>query len=431
MKIVLIGAASHSFGLGQIADVLRAEPLANRNMTLSLVDEDAAALDRMLRVARRIKTHTGSRVVLESATDRRAALPGADYVVIAVARKRYELWEQDFRIPLAYGFRHVLGENGGPGALFHALRSFELVIPICRDIEALCPRALVLNFTNPEARVLHAICHLTRVNAVGICHGVAGALQKLSEYLGKPVEEMDIVSAGMNHFYCILKAKDRATGEDLLPKAIRMAAHDSTPGAPPLFRQFARVFDVFTFPSDDHIGEYVAFGSEFHGIQWPYGLENKSIRLAPEPAPDLLEEYASGRLPEGDARILAGSHEMTVPIIWDIELDRGIVRPAVNVLNTRGYIDNLPRDIVVEVPGKVDATGVHPLPVGCLPEAFAAFMRPQFTIHGLVTEAYRTHSKKLLLQALLLDPVVNHSTAAEKMLDQMLTAQKDFLPEFS
>jgi alpha-galactosidase len=198
-----------------------------------------------------------------------------------------------------------------------------------------------------------------------------------------------------------------------------------------LFRQFARVFDVFTFPSDDHIGEYVAFGSEFHGIQWPYGLENKSIRLAPEPAPDLLEEYASGRLPEGDARILAGSHEMTVPIIWDIELDRGIVRPAVNVLNTRGYIDNLPRDIVVEVPGKVDATGVHPLPVGCLPEAFAAFMRPQFTIHGLVTEAYRTHSKKLLLQALLLDPVVNHSTAAEKMLDQMLTAQKDFLPEFS
>ncbi len=96
-----------------------------------------------------------------------------------------------------------------------------------------------------------------------------------------------------------------------------------------------------------------------------------------------------------------------------------------------GYIENLPRDIVVEVPATVDAGGIHPLPVGAIPETYAAYMRTQFSIIKLVVEAYRTGSKRLLLQALLLDPCVNSITAAEKLLDEMLHLQKDFLPELA
>jgi alpha-galactosidase len=430
VKIVLVGAASRSFGRGQIADILRAEELKGRGVTLSLVDVDAKALDLMTRVARRMKEHTGSDVAIESTTDLRAALPGADYVIVAVARRRYELWEQDFRIPLSYGFAHCMGENGGPGALFHALRSLELVVPICRDVEELCPDALVLNFTNPEARVLHAICHLTKVKAAGICHGIFTALEKLSEYVGKPVEDLDVISAGMNHFYCLLRAKDRATGEDLLPRVIEMAADDPSPAVSPLFKSFARIFDVFTFPSEDHIGEYVSFGSEFHGTKWDFGIEKRKVGLADEPAPDLLAEYADGRRPADDADVLAPSGEQTVPIICDVELDRGAFRPAVNVLNSERYIENLPHDAVVEIPGRVDAGGIHPLHVGAIPEAFAAIMRPHFTIHSLATEAYRARSRKLLLQALLLDPNVDSVTRAERMLDEMLELQSEFLPEF-
>lgn len=84
-------------------------------------------------------------------------------------------------MPAAYGIKHVLGENGGPGAVFHTMRSLGLVVPICQDVERLCPDALVLNFTNPEARVLHAMLHLTRVKAVGLCHGVFW----LEEYAAK------------------------------------------------------------------------------------------------------------------------------------------------------------------------------------------------------------------------------------------------------
>jgi alpha-galactosidase len=299
MKIVLIGAGSQSFGLGQIVDLMSATELRGRQVTLTLVDEDPAALERMLRVAARVRQARGADLTLESTPDRRVALPGATYVIVAVARRRYELWEQDYRVPKAYGFNHVLGENGGPGAVFHALRSFELILPICRDVEKLCPDAWLINFTNPEARVLHAILRLTRVKAIGICHGVFSALDLLAHYLGRPVDDLDVISAGMNHFYAILRCRDRRTGADLLPAALAAARADTSPHQSPLFREFARVFDVFTFPSEDHIGEYVSFGAEFHGGKWPYGIEARQVRRQPAAEPAVLDEYARGRCSAG------------------------------------------------------------------------------------------------------------------------------------
>ena len=118
MKIVIIGAGSHSFGRGQIADILTAGELRGRGVTLSLVDLDNAGLDLMTRYAQRLRDHLRSDITIESATERVEALPGANYVITAVARRRMELWEQDFRVPLACGFRHCLGENGGPTTSF-------------------------------------------------------------------------------------------------------------------------------------------------------------------------------------------------------------------------------------------------------------------------------------------------------------------------
>jgi alpha-galactosidase len=430
VKIVLIGAGSRSFGMRQIADVMRCAELRGHGVTFALVDENPEALDVMTRVAKRLRQYRKTDVQIESCTDRRKALPGARYVIISVARKRYELWEQDFRVPLAYGFEHVLGENGGPGALFHALRSFELVLPICRDVERLCPRALVMNFTNPESRVLHAVCHLTKVRAAGFCHGVFGIMNWISERLRKSLVDLRIVSGGMNHFYCVLSVTDKR-GREYLPKLVKMAAQDVSDKHNVLFRKFAEIYGVLTYPSEDHIGEYVSFGAEFAGIAWPYGRERRKVTLKEKAPDDWLRDYAAGKAPVDHPLVVNGSQELTVPIICDMEFDRGAFREAVNVLNTGGYIENLPRDIVVEVPATVDAKGLHPMKIGAIPEAFAAFMSPQYAIHGLLTEAYRTHSKKLLLQALLLDPCVNSLTAAEKMLDEMLELQSDFLPEFS
>jgi alpha-galactosidase len=309
------------------------------------------------------------------------------------------------------------------------MRSFELMIPICRDMERLCPDAWLFNFTNPEARVLHAVSHLTKVKAAGFCHGVFTALDFISRYLNRPLDGLEIHSAGINHFYCILKVQDRETGEDLRPYLVRKVIEDPT--VAPLFRKIAEVFDVFTFPSDDHIGEYLSFGSEFMGVKWHYGSESRNVPLREQkPTGPSLEDYASGKAPL-DAEILTTTEELTVPAIIDMELDRKSFRPAVNVLNTKRYIENLPSDGAVEVPATIDREGIHPIHVGAIPEPFAELMRRQIAINELATEAYRTKSKKVLLQALLLDPVVASVTAAERLLDDMLELQKDFLPTFS
>jgi alpha-galactosidase len=427
-RIVIIGAGSMSFGRGMIVDLLRSEELTGRNLHLWLVDLDAGALDRMRRFAERVKAHVGSDVAIHATADRTAALPGASYVLTAVSVRRYELWEQDFRVPLSHGFRHPLGENGGPGALFHALRSLKLVIPICRDIERLCPNALLLNFTNPEARVLDAILRLTHVNAVGLCHGVFSAIRFISDYLGIPTDKFEVTSAGMNHFYAVLKVIDVESGVDLFPDLLaRLRADDSFP--PSVWKKLIDIFGWLTYRSDDHIGEYLSFGAEFAGYKWHYGLESRPIGQ-PQPGPRFeLDPYLNGA--PLDERALRRSGEIAASVICDMELDRCRRHDAVNVLNAEGYIENLPRDAVVEVPAYCDGRGVYPIAVGPIPEAQATFIRTQVSIQHAITEAYRTGSKNLLLQALLMDPVVDSIVEAEKLLDEMLELQSAYLPEFT
>ena len=427
MNIVVIGAGSMSFGRGMIADLLQAEALRGKGTEIWLVDLDEAALDRMARFAALVKAHTGSDAVLYATADRTEALPGASYVLTAVSTRRYELWEQDFRVPLSHGFRHPLGENGGPGALFHALRSMELVIPICRDIERLCPDALLLNFTNPEARVLDAILHLTRVKAAGLCHGVFSAIQFISRYLDIPEESFELTSAGINHFFVVLKAIDKASGRDLLPGLLEQVKHD--PQFPPsVWKTLIDVFDWLTYKSDDHIGEYLRYGAEFTGTRWPYGLERRAVG-GPRPGPGFdPQPYLDGA--PLDERALRLSGEIPAPVIGAIETGQAARFDAVNVLNDEGYIENLPRDVVVEIPAIADAGGLHPIHVGPLPEAPAAYIRTQTSIQRILTEAYRTRSRKLLLQALLLDPFVDSVREARKLLDEMLDLQAAFLPEF-
>ena len=125
------------------------------------------------------------------------------------------------------------------------------------------------------------------------------------------------------------------------------------------------------------------------------------------------------------------SGEIPAPVIGAIETGQAARFDAVNVLNSEGYIENLPRDVVIEIPAIADAGGLHPIHVGPLPEAPAAYIRTQTSIQRILTEAYRTRSRKLLLQALLLDPFVDSVREARKLLDEMLALQAAFLPEFN
>ena len=119
-----------------------------------------------------------------------------------------------------------------------------------------------------------------------------------------------------------------------------------------------------------------------------------------------------------------------MPVICALQQADPVRVSAVNLLNAGPLISNLPEHAVVEVPATVSCEGLEPLTVGPLPEGWAAHLRTQCAIIATLTEAYRTRSKKLLLQALLLDPCMHSVRGARALLDDMLDLQAEYLPEF-
>jgi alpha-galactosidase len=202
-----------------------------------------------------------------------------------------------------------------------------------------------------------------------------------------------------------------------------------------LFKKIIEIFDVFTYPDDCHIGEYWAWGSTFCGARWQRGPEFRKQASTELVSDDVInatytvQDYVDGKVAMDD-EITRGSREITVPVICDIALDRKIRRDAVNTLNSGGYIDNLPREAAIEIPAVFDKDGPHPEMVGPIPEPFAAMMRTQITINQMIVKAYQEKSRKILLQALLLDPFVNDIVKAEQMMNEMLELQKDFISSF-
>ena len=452
VKIVLLGAGSREFSRGFIHDlVLEEELLKSKKLEVVLVDLQETILKERLEYANWCAEVTGAPTKFSATLNRQDELRDADFVILSVAVDRMGLWEQDFRIPISYGVRHTYGENGGPGALFHALRSFHLIFPILRDIERFCPETVLFNFTNPEARVLSAILKLTRINAIGLCHGFYSFHQLVSDTIGISPELLDIRTAGMNHFYTYYRIANTKTGKDLIPRFERTIER-MCDKLPPLVRYLWRTFGVLGYVSDHHVSEYIGWAHEFMGLKWRFGIESRKIvpknknyeyfagreellRKNFEKSDLLKSERDTNKISmnygtKRQKSQIVKSGELAVPIIADIMLDRKVLRPAVNILNTEGYIDNLSRDGCIEVPAVCGSGGIYPEFVGSLSEGFAAQIRLQHSIQSLLVEAYKQRSKKLLLQALLLDPVYISPFKAEQMLDYMLAIQSHYLPNF-
>lgn len=427
VKIVIIGAGSQIFGQRSIVDILSEASFEAEKLELVLVDVNPVKLDAMLRLALMVKERLSSRATVSATIDRREALPGADFVFISVSVRRYELWEQDFRVPYAYGFKQAYAENGGPGALFHALRNIHVVMAICEDIERLAPQAFVFNFSNPESRVLLAIKTLTGLSAVGLCHGQHDALTAITRLTGRPLNSIKIQGGGINHLFWLQEIRDKASGADLYPELREKAKACSDPS----FSLVAKLLDIYgmlTYPDNTHAGEFFSFGSEYMHGKWVHGLENRPVNVSHKSTVDHIAPLLDGQRPLEE--ILLRSREIAVPIIVALTGGGTADFYSGNVVNDGLYIPNLQPNGVVEVPIKVSGRAIHPQTIEPLAEGVAAFCRTQMSIQHLTVTAYKERSKILLLQTLLLEPTVDSVSRAEALIDDMLYLQRDFLPEF-
>lgn len=442
VKITLIGAGSRSFGPSTVRDVLLSKPLAEVGVHLVLMDKVAEHLRDVERYAHYVAEKLGVRATIEATTDLQHALDGARFAVSAIEVNRFLYWAQDFHIPRKYGFRQVFGENGGPGGLFHALRNMGPTIEIARTMERLCPDAWLINFTNPEHKLCEAVSRLTGIRVVGLCHGFFMGLEQIARILEIPAEQIEATACGINHFTWFQTIRHKRTGEDLYPllrEKEREGDWLSNWHEIGLGRILFRRFGLWPSPAANHYGEYIRWADEFvcselqyfydpaEGHPWQTGRIPEfiySLTGDPTRRPWKPEQPQPRRLEDA---LLQPSGELAAPIMESIACGIRHELPAVNVPN-RGAIPNLPDQTVVEVPAIGDAEGIHPLQMESLPEAIAAMLRLQASIHQLLVEAFAEQSKDKLLQAVLLDPTVDSYRNAVQMVDEMLELQRDILP---
>ncbi|MDY6875775.1 MAG: alpha-glucosidase [Chloroflexota bacterium] len=414
--IVLIGAGSVMFGLGTLGDIFKSKILEGSSIVLH--DINPLALSKVENIAQQFVRDNKLPYTLSATTSRQDALQDATFCIISIeVGDRYALWEQDWKIPLQYGIRQIFGENGGPGGLFHSLRIIPPILEICDDINTICPDAYVFNFSNPMSRICLTVKRkYPDLKLIGLCHEVASLPMHLPRILETPFSNLVVKAGGLNHFSILLEVKYKDTGKDAYPDVReRSPAYFENMPERGLFREILNRFGYLPITTDSHFGEY---------IQWAHKVvDHKGIL-------DFYSMYKAWCLNQVPQSRIEGTLEeeywRVVPIMEGILADSHHKELAVNISND-GLIDNLPQDLVVEVPAIVDKDGVHGIKLGALPKGFAGLLYNQVAVHDLTAEAVLTGSREIALQALLVDPVVDSVKAAEETLDTILKLQSRYL----
>jgi alpha-galactosidase len=445
-KICLIGAGGMSFGPVMVLDAVNTRRI--RGATLMLHDVSPDRLEVARRFAERVNRRTGSRINIKASLDPAEALSGADFCLTSAELGRWQHWIEDYEIPARYGATHITGENGGPGAVFHSLRSIKTMLGICADIERYCPDTFLINLTNPLSRVALAINTGTTIKNISLCHEFAGGVSRVARLLRVPRSKIAAKASGINHFTFFTEIHRSDTGEDLYPRLRRLwekrffdfpppvtATAKQLVKVPwvqmaveqmyaPLVAHMFREYGLLPCSVDSHIGEYVPFAQEVAG--WhpipPYFHQGVMARVE-----RMVTRYGNGdsRLPMHKA---GRSHEEVFPVIgamWSGEL-RNL--NAVNVPN-RGYVPNLPDGAIVEVPAIADGVGVTPSPMPPMLEPLAEFMRVQIELQELVVKAAVKGDPALAFEALRRDPLSpDDEFSCRRMFDELVATQAEALP---
>jgi alpha-galactosidase len=417
VKVALVGAGSTVFAKTLIGDVLSHPELAD-DLTIALMDID----EERLRVTERLTHALDPNVRVESTLDRRAALDAADYVITMFQVGGYRPATMvDFEVPKRFGLRQTIGDTLGIGGIMRGLRTIPVLLDVCRDMEELCPNALLLQYVNPMAILGWAVARATPIRSVGLCHSVQGTARDLAADVGVPPAEIEYVCAGINHMAFYLELRHR--GRDLYPQ---LRAKTDIPDWNRVRYEVLRHFGYFCTESSEHLAEYVPW---FIRSARPELIEEFNIPLDEYPRRCEAQIAEWEELKDSlDELQVVRSDEYGASIIHALETGTPFTFNG-NVMN-EGLINNLPNGCV-EVPCIADADGISPQAIGALPPQLAALMRTNMNVQELTVEAALMGKREHVYHAAMLDP----HTAAEltlgeihDLVDALLDAHGELVP---
>ena len=446
-RIVFIGAGSTVFARNLMGDILSFPELSSSTIVLHDINEERLRTSEI--VGHKIIETLGVTTTVEATTDRRKALAGANYVITMFQVGGYKPSTViDFEIPKKFGLEQTIADTLGIGGIMRGLRTIPVILDICRDMEELCPDALLLNYVNPMSMLCWAISRSSTIKTIGLCHSVQHTAHQLAEDLEIDAESIEYRCAGINHMAFYLNFQQRQGNElvDLYPRIAERAKVFPMPTRGDVERSdggFEGLSDAVRYEMFKRLGYFVTESSEHFSEYVPWFIKSGRSDLLDkfgiplDEYPRRCERQIEGwetlrtRLENPEARVrVVQSMEYGSGIIHSMETGRSRVVYG-NVPN-RGIISNLPDDCCVEVPCVVDSSGITPTHIGALPPHLAALMQTNINVQSLTVEAALTGKREHVYHAAMFDP----HTAAELDLDQiwalvdeLLTAHRGMIPE--
>ncbi|QUH30075.1 alpha-glucosidase/alpha-galactosidase [Vallitalea guaymasensis] len=429
-KITFLGAGSTVFAKNVLGDCMLSEALRDSHIALYDIDEKRLAeSETMLKTLN--KNINDDRAEIVSYKNRKEALRDANYVVNAIQVGGYKpCTVTDFEIPKKYGLRQTIGDTLGIGGIFRGLRTIPVMLDFAEDMAEVCPKAWLLNYTNPMSILTLAMSRATDVKTVGLCHSVQACVPHLLKDLGMEKENLQWKIAGINHMAWLLEIT--SNGVDLYPEIKKLAAALETPHDNMVRLEIMKQFGYYVTESSEHNAEYMPY---FIKDKYPHFIEKYNIPLDEYPR-RCVEQIANwekqrDELTKDNTLSHKRSNEYGSYIMEAMETNVPYTIGG-NVMNT-GLIPNLPSDCVVEVPCLVNSSGVIPCHVGELPMQLAALNKTNIGVHQLTVEAALTRKKDYIYYAAMLDPHTSSELSIDdikNMCDDLIEAHGDWLPEF-
>lgn len=432
IKIVTIGGGS-SYTPELVEGFIKRYPeLPVSDLWLVDIEAGREKLEIVGQLAKRMIEKAGLPIEVHLTLDRRTALEGADFVTTQFRVGLLDARAKDERIPMKYG---VLGqETNGAGGLFKGLRTIPVILDICRDIEELCPNAWLINFTNPAGMVTEAVLRYSGISkVVGLCNVPIGMEMGIAKLLDVDHSRVRIDFAGLNHMVYGLDVY--VDGESVKDKVIDLLTDPNNSSFVKNIQgqgwdpSFLKALNVLTCPY--HMYYYKTREMVEKDLK---NFEKGETRaeVVQKLEKDLFELYKDPNLdikpPQLEKRGGAYYSDAAVRLITSIYNDKGDIQP-VNTRNN-GAIASLPDDSAVEISCVITKDGPKPITVGDLPVAVRGLVQQIKSFERIAAEAAVTGDYDKAVLALTINPLVASDILAKQIVDEMLEAHKEHLPQF-
>ncbi|MEB6548669.1 6-phospho-beta-glucosidase LicH [Heyndrickxia sporothermodurans] len=433
IKIVTIGGGSSYTPELIEGFIKRYDELPVQELWLVDIEEGKEKLEIIGNLAKRMVQKARIPIDIHLTLDRREALKDADFVTTQFRVGSLDARAKDERIPLKY---NVIGqETNGPGGLFKGLRTIPVILDICKDIEELCPDAWLVNFTNPAGMVTEAVLRYSNIKkVVGLCNVPIGMRMGIAKVLEVDPSRIHVDFAGLNHMVFGLNVY--LDGVSILDSVIDSMADPKNEMTmknisglawePDFIRALGVIpcgYHRYYYKTGDMLTEELeaaeTVGTRAEVVQ---KLEKDLFELYKNPELDM-------KPPQLEKRGGAYYSDAACSLINSIYNDKRDIQP-VNTRNN-GAIASIPADSAVEVNCVITKDGPRPISVGDIPVAARGLVQQIKSFERVAAEAAVTGDYKTALLAMTINPLVPSDKIAKQILDEMLEAHKQHLPQFT